>query len=462
MTVGVLSTGFARPSADEIKTDLETRFRDTFGQTIRTDARSVFGQVIGILTALFDSQWERLEEVYHAFDPREATGAALEAICALTRTTRKAATFSTGVQYHTGNNGTALLVGDVVSSPDDALRYELTQDVTLATATAWAPSTALAVGAVRSNSGNCYYVVTAGTTAASGGPTGEDYAVLEDDGTVVWQFLGEGLAYGSASMQALSTGPVGGDSAQITKIGTPRAGWLGTCNPDDVAIGADQETDEALRVRRVAELAGNANATVDAIRAAFTKRSDVTECIVFENVENVDSADGLPPHSVEAVISGAISDTDAAAVLLDSVAAGIKTHGNTTVVTADGYGFNHTVKLTRPVALNVYCKVTVTADPRMWPRAVSATDAPLTVGEVDVRDAVVAYGATLTVGLNVRHTRVAAAVFSAAIPGTLGVSVQLDTVAITNQTPADVAVNLRQIGDLDASRTTVAVVFEDP
>jgi uncharacterized phage protein gp47/JayE len=453
---GLTTTGFIRPSLADILLDLQETVDELFGEAMRKDPRSGIGQLLGVFAAALDESWQQAENVYKSFDPREAAGVALDGLAALTGTTRKAARFSTGEVILTGDNAAQAFAGDSVTSTDDALRYVLVEDSTLALATARAPTTAVALGDVRSNSGNCYVALQAGTTGSGAGPVATAWTPPhETDGTVLWGFAGQGLAYDRNPIIAETAGVVGGPAGSIIKIGTPRVGIRGVVNDESVAVGAEEDTDDQLRVRRVAELHGSGNSTVDAIRAALIKRDDVDEALVFENTGDELDADGLPPHSVEAVISGPAggpTDLAWAETLLGSVAGGIKTHGSTSVSVADGYGFLHTVKFTRPAAVAVYCKVTVVADRKVWPSD----------GEDRVEQAVLDYGATLVVGLNVRHSRVAAAVFTAAIPGTLGVSVQLDTIAITNQPPADVAISLRQIGELDVTRTSVVVTFEDP
>lgn len=52
----------------------------------------------------------------------------------------------------------------------------------------WAPSTAYVVGDRRKNGANVYTVITAGVSAASGGPTGTGSDIT--DGTVHWKFSG--------------------------------------------------------------------------------------------------------------------------------------------------------------------------------------------------------------------------------------------------------------------------------
>lgn len=56
-----------------------------------------------------------------------------------------------------------------------------------AVSAAWVASTAYTLGTVRSNGANVYEVITAGTSAASGGPTGSTLSIV--DGTVTWKFL---------------------------------------------------------------------------------------------------------------------------------------------------------------------------------------------------------------------------------------------------------------------------------
>lgn len=458
--------GIIRPTTEEILDDLldrvEAKFSPIYGEPLRRDPASVIGQLCGVLAGAEDDWVQGLEDSFDSDDPRTATGAAHEAICAVTDTYKKDATASFGTWIATGDNAIAPQAGDVVTSPDGLLRYELATAVTLATATARATSTAVAAGQVRRNGGRCYYCSVAGTTGIGPGPSGTVVGVEEMDGTVTWRYLGDGAAFGSVAITALELGPVGGAAFGLSKIGTPRAGWKGGANPEDVTIGRDVESDEVLRVRRLAELHGPGRAAANAIRAAFLKRSDVSEAIVFQNVEH-DTVDGIPGHAVELVVLGSILDADVGATLLGFVAAGIKTHGTSSVVVADTRGILHTIKFTRPADVDVYARINVAADRNLWPNQVDPDNAPLTVGQVAAIAALLAYGqASLGLGVNARHARLGAAVTAAGIAGTLGITVTLDTAAIASQPLADVAISLRQRARLDSSRTTVVVTFEDP
>lgn len=67
------------------------------------------------------------------------------------------------------------------------------QVVPVTTAT-WSGSTAYSIGDKRVNGGNAYYCTVAGTSAASGGPTGTGSSII--DGTVTWKYITNGLYSG--------------------------------------------------------------------------------------------------------------------------------------------------------------------------------------------------------------------------------------------------------------------------
>lgn len=65
-----------------------------------------------------------------------------------------------------------------------------TQD--LGASSVWLASTAVVLNQMASNGGNLYICTTAGTTAASGGPTGTGSGIT--DGTAVWAYVQPGTA----------------------------------------------------------------------------------------------------------------------------------------------------------------------------------------------------------------------------------------------------------------------------
>lgn len=93
--------------------------------------------------------------------------------------------------------------------------------------TAWAPSTAYAVGAYRLNGGRKYKCVTAGTSAGSGGPTTTSTTTAETDGSCQWRYV------------AYLPGPFGAELDEYGNsngnIGNAHTQWLGCYSEADQA-----------------------------------------------------------------------------------------------------------------------------------------------------------------------------------------------------------------------------------
>lgn len=76
----------------------------------------------------------------------------------------------------------------------------------------WLASTAYVVGQTRVNGANSYQLTTAGTSAASGGPTGTGAGIA--DGTAVWSYLG--LAVASPDLLLDNVNPVATSTVTLT------------------------------------------------------------------------------------------------------------------------------------------------------------------------------------------------------------------------------------------------------
>lgn len=454
---GQTAAGFIRPSLADILEDTQEELDKGTGVTLRKDAGAVLGgQIAGVVSIARDEDWAQMEAIYHGRDPRSATGAALEVVCALDQVYKHAAEPSTGGVIYSGDVGAQALEGDSVSSEDDALKYALDGDTPLlVAATVHDTEEELDAGDVRSSAGGIYVAITAGTTGVSSPPTGtEKLPTTYTDGTVVWAYVGEGLGSAPGQVSSEDAGPIGGPAGALRKIGTPRAGLRGCLNPTDVVVGRSIENDEQLRVRREASVLGRGKSTLDGIGASLRRRSEVRDAKVFQNTEH-EAVDGIPPHAVEPVVLGPEGDAvdeGWAGTIQSSKAAGIKAYGTTTKQVADSYGIEHDVGLTRPDEVELYALITVRANRKQWPSG----------GRAQAKAAVLGYGQAFEPGLDARHTAVEGAVWRAKIPGVLGVQAQLALVPVTVEAPADISINLRQIAVFDTARTDVVVVFEDP
>lgn len=447
-TWGVTSTGFIRPSLDEIKTDLEDACKGVFGESIDVSPQSNFGQLIGVMAERYSDLWEQGEAVYNAYSPDSATGVSLDNLAAITGTLREPARRSTSDSHFLfGNNGTVVPAGSIVVVETTGVRFRTIASETLATATAWAPATAVAVGAIRRNGATqrCYRCTTAGTTAGSGGPTTTDEAIT--DNTAVWRYMGDGAAYALCDIESEDTGPKVGAAYTINEIGTPVAGWLGTRNSHDAVLGADIETDASLRARREDELRASGAGTVESIRADVLAVADVTSCTVYEN-ETDATVDGIAPHTFEVVALGGVN-ADIAQAILDTKPAGIGTTGAITVAVVDSQGFSHDIKFTRPTEVPIYVVYNLTYDANLLPA--DAAD--------QIKASIVEWGDSQKVGKDAVSAAILARAFmitgildGSAYIGTAPAPVSTTTVAITN----------RQLATYDTGRVTVNLTPATP
>jgi hypothetical protein len=87
--------------------------------------------------------------------------------------------------------------------------------VQLRAALVWLASTAFSVGDRVSNGANTYVATTAGTSAASGGPTGTGTGIA--DGSVVWAFEGINEAVLAGASQIISGANVSMSSVTYTQ-----------------------------------------------------------------------------------------------------------------------------------------------------------------------------------------------------------------------------------------------------
>jgi hypothetical protein len=95
------------------------------------------------------------------------------------------------------------------SSVNEDVVTGLTVGLKSAAAPAWAGTTAYSLGAFVTNGANQYKCITAGTSAASGGPTGQGATIT--DGTVTWEYC----SVANADIQVSNVDVTLGEAFQI-------------------------------------------------------------------------------------------------------------------------------------------------------------------------------------------------------------------------------------------------------
>ncbi|AUU90279.1 hypothetical protein C2U55_14925 [Enterobacteriaceae bacterium ENNIH3] len=195
---------------------------------------------------------------------------------------------------------------------------------------------------------------TAGTTITNGS--------AKDTNGITWNFpatvsIGVG---GTVTITAscATSGPVAALAGSITGINTPTRGWLTVTNPLAATVGVAAETDAELRVRQGQSVALPSLTPFDAVDGALANISGVTRHKLYENDTGSVDSNGLPAHSISAIVDGGDATT-VARTLRGKKGQGVATYGTTTIVVADTWGNPHPISFSRPVNVPVFVAITL-------------------------------------------------------------------------------------------------------
>lgn len=273
---------FERPTltelVDRIQTDFESRL-ELVGAVLRRSMVYVLSRVVAGAAHMLHGH---LEFLGRQLFPDLSEVEFLERQGALFGVTRNAPEFAAGDVIVWGTNATAIPSGSVLVRAD-ATEYTTDALATIATLTAWAALTAYTVGQLRRNGGIIYQVITAGTSAGAGGPTGTDADIT--DGTVHWSHVATGTAAVVVAVTASVAAEDGNaDSGVSLAFESPIAG----ANSDTtVAIagltgGADEESDDEYRIRVKARMSDPPQGGAEADYVAWAKEvAGVTRVWVY-------------------------------------------------------------------------------------------------------------------------------------------------------------------------------------
>jgi uncharacterized phage protein gp47/JayE len=419
-TYGLTTTGFVIKTFEILQEEMDDALRAAFGNSINL-TNGILAKFRDIVCERYAELWELCQSIYSSQDPDQATGTGLEALCSLTGTLKRPATYSTVTLTLTGTPATVVTEGSRATTYSTQKKFATDADATITAVDAWVDATVYALGErAHNDSGKVYQVTTAGTSDASGGPTGTSTGIV--DNTVVWAYLGDGTAAIDVAATATETGEIAGFSRDISVIDTPVGGWSSVINVLDADLGSAVETDEGLRLRRESELAQSGASTQDAIRASLLEVEDVTAVTVFYNNTDVTDDDGIPPHAVECMVLDG-DDQDIIDALFDNVAAGIATYGNTPGTYTDSQGTDHDLFFSRPDEIEIYVVLGVTYDSRLYPAD----------GDDLIAEAIVEWGDAQDTGKDAAPSGIIAQAFS--VTGVLEVTyVGISTTSIATPT----------------------------
>lgn len=191
-----------------------------------------------------------------------------------------------------------------------------------------------------------------------------------------------------------TAGAVAALAGTVTGINTPTRGWISVTNPNAATVGSAAETDAALRIRQAQSVALASVTPFDALDGAIANISGVTRHKLYENDTGAVDANGLPAHSITAVIDGGDA-TEIATTIQLKKGQGVTPNGTTQITIADKYGNPHVIGFNRPVPVPVYIAISLQA----------FTGYTTQIGE-DIKTAIAAYINALTIGDDVLLSRV--------------------------------------------------------
>lgn len=165
---------------------------------------------------------------------------------------------------------------------------------------------------------------------------------------------------GSVIVTATSeeTGAFHATPGTVSRIATPTDGWYSVTNEADSTPGVNAESDVALRRRQTHSTAMPSQAVVKGILGDIFSALGVTRAKLYENDTDVKDSNGLPAHSISAVVEGGDAQT-IAEIIRKRKTAGCGTFGTTKIALSDPNGMPISINFFRPTLTNIYVKVTV-------------------------------------------------------------------------------------------------------
>ena len=160
-----------------------------------------------------------------------------------------------------------------------------------------------------------------------------------------------GTAFDAESEQ---TGAIQALAGTIATIEAAVPGVSDVENADDATLGMATESDAEVRARAYASLSINGAATQPAIISKLLNVAGVTFATVFQNVTDFVDVNGLPAHTIRAVVQGGDDDDIWNLLYNEAVAAGIRMDGTEQTTITDANGDEQPVAFSRPTPVRIY------------------------------------------------------------------------------------------------------------
>lgn len=288
--------GLHIPSYVDIRDDLVDQFKQIYGQNIYLENDSQDYQMISAFALKTYDTMQLLQIVYNNRSPKTAVGTALDGIVKLNGIARKAASYSTCVVTLSGDIGTIIPAG--VVEDDVGNKWDLPANIRF------------------------------------------DAAEIE------------------VTAQCETIGAVEAAPGTITKITNPQKGWVSVSNKVPAVAGDPIETDEQLRYRQTISVAIPSQNMVNSTIAGIASVDGVTRYKVYDNDGNTVDSNGIPGHTIAAVVEGGL-DADIAEQIYLRKGPGGGTYGTTSVTYVNDDGLPNVIRFFRPTYVSVDVNITI-------------------------------------------------------------------------------------------------------
>lgn len=299
LALQVSDEGISAPSYEDILQQLRILYWGIYGNDAILDADSQDGQFLAVIAqGIYDCNQAGIA-VFNSFRPGFAQGAGLSSIVKINGLQRLVSSNSTAVVKIIGQVGTVITSGIIGDDLSLGTQWALPETVTIPLA-----------GEID---------VTATCTTA---------------------------------------GAITAAENSLTVILTPTRGWQTVNNALEAVPGAPVESDATLRRRQSVSTANPSQTIIESITAGLANLGGVQRLLVYENDTDSTDADGIPSHSIAAVVQG--GDTvEIAETIAARKSPGTGTAGSVTEIVIDSAGMPNTIRFYPLDLVTIEVEVTI-------------------------------------------------------------------------------------------------------
>lgn len=387
LSAQITPAGISAPTYNQILESLQNAFRDIYGSDVYIAPDSQDGQLLALFALALNDANQMAIKVYQSFSPSFAQGAGLSSVVKINGIRRLSPTKSTAVGLVTGNAGTIITNG-----------------------------------------------------------------VVEDNNGVLWDLptpltipIGGSISVTATAQEA---GAIPALAGTINKINNPTRGWQSFVSTSDAVPGAPVESDATLRRRQSVSTSLASKTPMASLIGAVANVLGVTRSRIYENDTNTTDSNGLPAHSISAVVEGGdVQD------IVDAIGAkktpGANTYGTTSGTYTDPYSGI-------PYSIDFFV-----LDPQPVEIAIVGTAGAGYTSEIDdlIKEELVTYINALGIGQAVQYLRLfGPAYLSGAAEGQTYEITSLE-INFVGDTPGviDLPVGFNEAATLDASDITITI-----